>query len=512
MLIALIRILKIIRIRRLTMNRFGIKDFDLLRENNLIVAKSAVKGCPNLWDTYSSFANTFGGTIILGVKEEDDGSFSVSHMENPEKVLKEFYNSLNNKEKVSTNILTDKDIVVRKEGEDTIIVISVPRADRHFKPIYINGNVMTGTYKRGNEGAYHCPEYEVKAMIADSLDNASATPFADLSCLDENSLKSYRNAFSSHSPAHPFNKLDNQEFLLRLGGCIKDDKNEVKLTKSGLLMFGKGYEIENLLPQYFLDYSHFPKDDSTIRYDDRIESSSGNWSGNLFDFLFLALERIGKEMKASFSWEGNSEVRDDDSPLKRAMREAIVNTLSNSDFSFSQGLVIKHYPSKIIFENPGLLMISREKALEGGHSDPRNPTILKMLNLIGMGERSGSGIPLIEDVLIQAGLPSLSLDQKVEPDRTILTIPLVKEEKRNTISSNQEIRIKLSKLGFNEEDSEKIVDFFVKTNTDSFTRKDLADALSISEQKASLIMRSLTKEKIISLAPFYQRGCYVFVK
>lgn len=40
-------------------------------ENVSIEVKAADKGVPSsVWDTYSSFANIFGGTIILGLGEE----------------------------------------------------------------------------------------------------------------------------------------------------------------------------------------------------------------------------------------------------------------------------------------------------------------------------------------------------------------------------------------------------------------------------------------------------------
>lgn len=72
-----------------------------------IEAKVARNGVPeSIWETYSSFANTFGGTIILGVAEDKDTkSFIPCGVQNSEKMLSDIWDTINNHEKVSANIL-----------------------------------------------------------------------------------------------------------------------------------------------------------------------------------------------------------------------------------------------------------------------------------------------------------------------------------------------------------------------------------------------------------------------
>ena len=152
------------------MNKQHIIDILNIGENREVEFKESKKKLPkSLWETYSSFANTKGGFIILGIKEDKENRIcSLEGIENTNNILKDFWNTINNKEKVSSNILDDDDIKVADIENKKIIIISVPRANRRNKPIYINNNPITGTYKRFHEGDFKCAEYEVKAMITES--------------------------------------------------------------------------------------------------------------------------------------------------------------------------------------------------------------------------------------------------------------------------------------------------------------------------------------------------------
>ena len=76
------------------------------RENNRIEAKKALGGLPrSVWETYSAFANTYGGIILLGVEELADKSFRTVDLPDPEKLIKEFWDIVNNPNKTSVNML-----------------------------------------------------------------------------------------------------------------------------------------------------------------------------------------------------------------------------------------------------------------------------------------------------------------------------------------------------------------------------------------------------------------------
>ena len=197
-------------------------------------------------------------------------------------------------------------------------------------------------------------------------------------------------------------------------------------------MFGNEYDIVREFNTYFLDYQE--QYDADTRWTDRIISSSGDWSGNVYDFYFRVYNKLIQDIKVPFKMDGGTRV--DDTPVHQALREALANCLVHADYYGRQGLVIIKKRDSITMANPGGFRIEVDAAKSGGVSDPRNGTMLKMFNLIDIGERSGSGIPLIFGAWREQGWVVPAVTEQLEPERPILTLPFEKiGDKKSAINA-----------------------------------------------------------------------------
>lgn len=397
-------------------DQLNIKSF---KEGNRLEAKLAKGGLPDsVWETYSSFANTDGGLILLGVKENKDHTFAVEGIDNPEQMIKSFWDNVNNKQIVNINILNNSNVEVKNIDSKYVVVIEVPRAERIYRPVFKGKDMFTGSYRRNGEGDYLCSRDEVAALFRDAgqvtQDNKIVTD-VNINLLSNETITHYRRRFMLIHQGHVWNSLSQIDFLKKIGAAkINPDNGKVYPTAAGLLMFGYESEIVYEYPLYFLDYQeHF---DEATRWSDRFVSSSGEWSGNIFDFFFKVFNRLAEDIKKPFVLEGITRI--DDTPVHKAIREILLNTLANADYYGRCGVVIKKYKDRFVFENPGTFRISINEAIDGGVSDPRNAAILKMFSMIDIGERAGSGIPGVVSVWEKTFGVAPVYIQRVSPDRT----------------------------------------------------------------------------------------------
>lgn len=368
-----------------------------LKESSDIECKRAKSAAPkDMWSTYSAFANTYGGTIFLGITENDDGSFEVTGVNDADKIKKDIFNNLSNPQCVSVNLFEgdpEKYVQELNANGKTIIRVTVPRANRKQKPVFIKNNPKTGTYMRGHEGDNHVSDAALQHMFAEKgtepRDSLVLANFG-MDDLDLSTLKKYRQHFQARSPEHRFNDLDDRNFLIRIGAWKRDrNTNEEGLTLAGLLMFGQDIAIKDYISHYHLDYIERENASRSSRYVDRV-TLDGSWSGNLYDFYLIVYKKLTTDLKVPFKLE--SDQRSDFTPVHEAIREALVNTLAHADFSSPKPIIVVKRPDMFGFLNPGLMRIPPEQAMIGGDSDCRNAAIHDIFRMVGLSERLGSGV------------------------------------------------------------------------------------------------------------------------
>ncbi len=357
----------------------------------------------SIWDTYSSFANTNGGYIFLGVKEDKkkklpEERFQIQGIKNFDVQVKNFWDTINS-EKVNKNILTDEDvqIIMIPSTELAVISIHVPRADYNNRPVFINGNPYKGTFKRNHEGDYHASEDEVNAMLRDQKSDGNdgiVLEHYDMDDIDSETLSRYRTMFQNNNPDNVWNQEDNKQFLTMLGGYRKDRSKGIEgLTIAGLLMFGKGISIRERFSNLMMDYRDESNATDDMRWGDRV-TYDGTWENNLFNFFMKVSPKLSADLKKPFVLDNQQRI--DDTPIHKAIREAFVNMIIHSDYLLDAGtLKIIKKQDEFIFTNPGSLKLSVEEIFKGGNSKSRNPNMQLMLRMIGFGDNIGSGIPTI---------------------------------------------------------------------------------------------------------------------
>ena len=393
--------------------------------------KKAENNIPkSVWETYSSFANTIGGIIVLGITENvkfvgEANHFEITGITNPQKLRKEFFDTLNSN-KVNRNILTDSDVEIIDYEGFPLMCITVPQADYRQRPIYINGNMMNGAFKRNYEGDYHCTEEDVKAMIRDANDSGNdgiLIEHYNIDDIDSATLNAYRNRFRTANPDHIWNDYDDKDFLLNIGAYIRDRNTRREgLTLAGLLVFGKGLSIRERFDNIRMDYLDFTNLEEESRWSDRL-TYDGRWENNLYNFFMRVQSKLISDIKRPFSLKGME--RNDDSLLHKAIREALTNLIIHADYMLTGVLKVEKYDNRFVFSNPGSLKIPVVDIYEGGHSKARNPHIQAILRMIGFGENIGSGFPTILEACKKENWRRPLLEERPDLHLVELTLSMV---------------------------------------------------------------------------------------
>lgn len=398
-----------------------------LRETQQLEFKEAGSSLPkDIWETYSAFANTEGGKIVLGVRELEDHSFEIVGVKDPLALLSQFWTSVHNRQLVERDVMLPDGARRENAGGVDLVIVDVPRAERGDKPVrvYDRRSKQFVAYVRRGESDLEATEADIRLMAYDGVPGADRRPLEEfgVDALCAETVTRYRNIFSSVKPLSPWNADSTEDFLFHIGAMAKGRDGGFHPTQAGLLAFGYEYQITGYAPHFLLDYRE--ETSEALRWDDRIVSHSGDWSGNLVDFYSMVSSRLSRLMRAPFSTDEDGRRHSSATRVLEAVNEAVVNALVHAYYGSTGGISVIVGSESICVRNPGSLLVDREVAIVGGTSETRNPTLMKIFALIGASDRAGSGLCDIWSTWDEEFGIEPRLEESHAPSSVTLSLPI----------------------------------------------------------------------------------------
>ena len=317
-------------------------------------------------------------------------------------------------------------------------------------------------------------------MSYDSEPSADRHPLVrfGMDALCQETIDRYRNAFKVSTPKSPWIGDSQNDFLLHVGAAARDSKGDLHPTQAGLLAFGQEYEITNYLPRYLLDYRE--ETSGERRWDDRVVSESGDWSGNVMDFYFLVTTRLQRHFPKPFNTDAHGTRHGSHNPVTESLNEAVTNALAHAYYGASTTVRVILKADQLEVTNPGALLIDRDVAIAGGYSEPRNPTLLRLFAFIGASDRAGSGLQEMWTTWKNTFDVVPTLEELHSPAVIRLTLPLNGVAEK----SNQ-----LSLLRGDERENALIA--LLSSSEKGFTVHEVAAATGLSERGVQKTLKRL---------------------
>lgn len=367
--------------------------------------------------TVSAFANSEGGHLVFGVKEAN-GTFKVAGVVDVDKVQNTFLGQVRDLNKISALLPITASAHQMPEG--VVLVFFVPEAARNQKPVHLERNPRNSYIRRGGRDDA-CTADELMRLMRDaSPTRYDADPLAlDIDrCFDITSVRWYREMFSRSNAGR--DDADDELTFLRKRGFIVEQDGKLMPTRAGLLVLGAAEVMPQVLPRMVADlqlYRHAAAEYSpTTRWADRVAAE-----GNLVQAWRTIVEFYFRHSERPFSIDAQTLRRSDDPPDYVSFREAAINLLIHQDFS-DHGRVptIRMYRDCTELFNPGDAFQSREKLLDPGDKETRNPSIVGAFRRIGLSDQGGTGIGAIFESWRQLGY----LPPEIENDKAEKTFRL----------------------------------------------------------------------------------------
>lgn len=402
-------------------------------EWNDFECKRAQRGVPeDAYKTVSAFANTAGGWLVFGVSQVN-GQLELTGVEEPDKVQNDFLAVLRGGQKLNRVIAVEAHRF-EIDGKH-VFAFHVPESSRSEKPVYLKGDPRQGYLRRG-AGDEQFTQSELERFLRDAAqdryDGVALTDIPVDQCFDEATVKWYQVQFARRNPEH-VEIPDPIAFLLNWNFVVEMDDKTLP-TRAGVLLFGTGRYVRQILPRPVLDYQRidrpFDQWSAEERWHDRYvfeENIFQTWQGLVARYMRIA--------EHPFSIDPATLRRNDDPPDYVAFREAAINLLIHQDYGdHGRKASIKLFTDRTVFWNPGDAFATEAELLDPIEKEVRNPAIVKAFRRIGLSDQAGTGIRAIFRNWHELGRapPRLKNDKaRKEFELVLINKPLVTDAMRH---------------------------------------------------------------------------------
>ncbi|MDQ1293326.1 MAG: ATP-dependent helicase RecG [Actinomycetota bacterium] len=380
-----------------------------------IEAKCAAGGLPrSVRETLCAFANTDGGTILLGVDERS--GFGLVELDDPV-ALRDGLVQMS-RDDITPPLRISAEIV-EVEGH-RLVVAQIPPMPADQCPAYVTAQgIAAGSYLRGGDGDRRMTQAEITMVMAariQPLYDREPVEGTSTDHLDDEAVRRTLRRVRSGFPK--LAQSDDATVLYRLG-ITAEASTGSPLTLAGLLTYGQF--PQQFFPQLMVSVvAHSPERSSGTRFLDN-QTIRGSLPEMIETTLFMLRRNLA--VRAVISDRGGR-VDEVEYPLE-AVREAVVNALMHRDYSpVTRGtqVQIELFGDRLVVRSPGGLYggVLVDELGEEGISSSRNAVLASLLadtylpssNELVAGNRS-SGIPAMLDVARRRGLPRPSFRSSI---------------------------------------------------------------------------------------------------
>lgn len=247
-----------------------------------------------------------------------------------------------------------------------------------------------------------------------------------------------------------------------------------------------GLPIRDVFDMINMDYREETDVSFDVRWNDRI-TYDGSWENNLFNFIQKVMPKLTADLPRPFRMEGI--LRQDDTPLHKACREAMINMIIHADFQGEGTLKVIKRRDSFEFTNPGILKLPKEMIYKGGNSKARNPRMQIMLRMIGYGDTAGSGFPTILAAWAEKGWPEPELEEDTILNQVTLTLKMISNDTDKSQKTSQSANGTLDgTLSHSEDQLAKLRELVIRNP--KITRKQMASALGISARSVQRLLNT----------------------